>query len=42
MAAEFDYADHAYLTADFRRVLGFSPSLYRQQTISDRQAFSDR
>ncbi|WP_232272300.1 helix-turn-helix domain-containing protein [Actinomyces sp. oral taxon 171] len=36
MAAELDYADHAHLTADFRRVLGFSPSQYRQQTISDR------
>ena len=42
VAAELDYADHAHLTADFRQVLGFSPSLYRQQTISDRQALSDR
>ncbi|WP_256695283.1 helix-turn-helix domain-containing protein [Actinomyces naeslundii] len=42
MAAELDYADHAHLTADFRRVLGLSPSRYRQQTISDRQALSDR
>ena len=42
VAAELDYADHAHLTADFRRVLRFSPSLYRQQTISDRQALSDR
>lgn len=42
VAAELDYADHAHLTADFRRVLGFSPSQYRQQTISDRRALSDR
>ena len=42
VAAELDYADHAHLTADFRQVLGFSPSLYRQQTISDRQALSER
>ena len=42
VAAELDYADHAHLTADFRRVLGLSPSQYRQQTISDRQALSDR
>ena len=42
VAAELDYADHAHLTADFRSVLGFSPSQYRQQTISDRRALSDR
>ena len=42
VAVELDYADHAHLTADFRRVLGLSPSRYRQQTISDRQALSDR
>ena len=42
VAAELDYADHTHLTADFRRVLGLSPSQYRQQTISDRQALSDR
>ena len=42
VAAELDYADHAHLTADFRQVLGLSPSRYRQQTISDRQALSDR
>jgi len=42
VAAELDYADHAHLTADFRRVLGFSPSQYRQQTMSDRQVLSDR
>ena len=42
VAAELDYADHAHLTADFRQVLGFSPSLYRQQTMSDRQVLSDR
>ena len=42
VAAELDYADHAPLTADFRQVLGLSPSLYRQQTISERQTLSDR
>ena len=30
------------LTADFRQVLGLSPSLYRQQTMSERQTLSDR
>ena len=43
VAAELDYADHAPpLTADFRQVLGLSPSLYRQQTMSERQTLSDR
>ena len=42
MAAELGDADRAHLTADFRQVLGLSPSLYRQQTISERQTLSDR
>lgn len=29
IAAEHGYADHAHLTRDFRRVLGFTPSQYR-------------
>lgn len=29
VAAELGYADHAHLSADFRSVLGFSPSSYR-------------
>ncbi|SJM51647.1 helix-turn-helix domain-containing protein [Gulosibacter sp. 10] len=29
-AAELGYADHAHLTADFRSVLGFTPSRYRR------------
>lgn len=29
VAAEHGYADHAHLTRDFRRVLGFTPSQYR-------------
>jgi AraC-like DNA-binding protein len=29
IAAEHGYADHAHLTRDFRRVLGFTPSEYR-------------
>ena len=31
VAAEFGYADHAHLTADFRTVLGFTPSVYRRR-----------
>ena len=42
VVAELDYVDHAHLTADFRRVLGLSLSQYRQQTICDHQAPSDR
>lgn len=30
IAAESGYADHAHLTNDFRRYLGFTPSSYRQ------------
>ena len=30
IAAELGYADHAHLTADFRTVLGFTPSGYRR------------
>lgn len=29
VAAELGYADHAHLSADFRQVLGFTPSTYR-------------
>ncbi|MFT3876074.1 MAG: helix-turn-helix transcriptional regulator [Propioniciclava sp.] len=29
VAADLGYADHAHLTSDFRRVLGFTPSSYR-------------
>jgi AraC-like DNA-binding protein len=29
VAAELGYADHAHLSADFRNVLGFTPSSYR-------------
>lgn len=29
VAADLGYADHAHLTADFRGVLGFTPSWYR-------------
>ena len=31
IAAQLGYADHAHLTADFRTVLGFTPSAYRGQ-----------
>lgn len=31
LAAELGYADHSHLTADFRRVLGMSPSAYRSR-----------
>lgn len=30
IAAELGYADHAHLSADFRTVLGFTPSGYRR------------
>lgn len=30
IAAELGYADHAHLAADFRTVLGFTPSAYRR------------
>lgn len=30
VAADLGYADHAHLTADFRRVLGFTPTSYRR------------
>ena len=29
IAFELGYSDHAHLTADFRRILGFSPAWYR-------------
>lgn len=31
VAADLGYADHAHLTADFRRVLGLTPSSYRRE-----------
>lgn len=31
VAADLGYADHAHLTTDFRRILGFTPSSYRGQ-----------
>jgi len=34
IAAELGYADHAHLTNDFRKVLGFTPSAYRRSTRS--------
>ena len=33
IAAELGYADHAHLTADFRTVLGFTPSGYRRSAV---------
>lgn len=32
IAFELGYSDHAHLTADFRRILGFSPTWYRSNT----------
>ena len=29
IAADLGYADHAHLTRDFRRILGFTPTQYR-------------
>lgn len=34
VAADLGYADHAHLTADFRSVLGFTPSGYRAESSS--------
>lgn len=35
LAAELGYADHAHLTNDFRKYLGFTPSTYRQAVAGD-------
>lgn len=35
VAAELGYADQAHLCADFRRVLGFNPSTYRDRTVPE-------
>ena len=32
IAADLGYADHAHLTAEFRSVLGFKPSVYREES----------
>lgn len=36
VAANLGYADHAHLTADFRTVLGFTPSSYRRASLPNR------
>lgn len=36
IAAELRYADQAHLASDFRRILGFSPSSYREQNVPER------
>lgn len=36
VAADLGYADHAHLTSDFRRVLGFAPTSYRRGSSEDR------
>lgn len=35
VAARLGYADHAHLTSDFRRVLGFTPRTYRESAGSE-------
>lgn len=35
VAADLGYADHAHLTSDFRRVLGFAPSSYRDGAVHE-------
>ena len=35
IAAELGYADHAHLTNDFQRYLGFTPSTYRRIVADD-------
>ncbi len=34
VAADLGYADHAHLCADFRKVLGFTPNSYRDESLS--------
>jgi len=36
VAADLEYADQAHLTGDFRRVLGFTPSTYRDRQNQNR------
>ncbi|MCP2031105.1 AraC-like DNA-binding protein [Okibacterium sp. HSC-33S16] len=36
VAADLGYADHAHLTSDFRRVLGFTPTSYRRHSTEER------
>lgn len=36
VAADLGYADHAHLSADFRRVLGFAPHAYRKDSGRER------
>jgi AraC-like DNA-binding protein len=36
IAAEFGYTDHAHLTNDFQKTLGFTPSTYRRSVLQDR------
>jgi AraC-like DNA-binding protein len=36
IAAELGYADHAHLTNDFQKYLGFTPSTYRRAVAGDR------
>lgn len=35
IAAELGYTDHAHLTNDFRKFLGFTPSSYRRSVLHD-------
>ena len=35
VAADLEYADHAHLTSDFRKVLGLTPTIYRNQQRKD-------
>ncbi|WP_308291956.1 helix-turn-helix transcriptional regulator [Pseudarthrobacter cellobiosi] len=35
IAAELGYTDHAHLTNDFQKFLGFTPSTYRQSALQD-------
>jgi len=36
IAAEFGYTDHAHMTNDFQKTLGFTPSTYRRSVLQDR------
>ncbi|WP_104173504.1 AraC family transcriptional regulator [Arthrobacter sp. Y81] len=36
IAAELGYTDHAHLTNDFQKTLGFTPSSYRRSVVQDR------
>ena len=41
IAAELGYTDHAHLTNDFQKTLGFAPSTYRRSVLEDQAGDQD-